>query len=184
MLQREKDRFQKEANQRRIDYNNQTGEFQRVLSQLDQLRRDFETSEQMVRSLKRELGEDDTAREEDDTSAFFNFPPPAIDSSSMFGPITVTVNPCRQYVPPPVHYQLDGQQRITNWHHIDNLAFDGAGSRVTIHLPSPLSKVTTWSFYTVLLYPLRCIVLLTLFLTSLMCGIQLQILSIRSFILI
>jgi hypothetical protein len=41
MLQREKTRFQKEANQRRIDYNNQSGEFQLVLSQWDQLLKDL-----------------------------------------------------------------------------------------------------------------------------------------------
>ena len=65
MLQREKTRFQKEANQRRIDYNNQSGEFQLVLSQWDQLLKDLETKQQLVRSLKRELGEDDTELEED-----------------------------------------------------------------------------------------------------------------------
>ena len=65
MLQREKTRFQQEANQRRIAFNDQTNEFQRVLSHRDQLLKDNEAQEQLIRSMRRELGEDDTAMEED-----------------------------------------------------------------------------------------------------------------------
>ena len=59
----------------------------------------------------------------------FTFPPPAIDSTAMYGPIIVTPNPLSHYVAPTVDYQLQSMQRITNWHHLAHFNFQGEGSR-------------------------------------------------------